>query len=252
MTRTPPQLPRIGIPYRTRKEELNGDFEKMEKYIHAVRRAGAEAIVLSLGLSGPHLENIAKTLDGILLTGSPADVLPARFGADKHPETAPADPDRERTDFALLDHAFKQSKPVLAICYGIQSLNVYLGGTLMQDIPTELGSVIQHDQTTDDERVPDIFHSVEIESGSLLESMAQASAARVNTSHHQCIAQPGRGLRVVSRAQDGVVEAVEWHGDTNWVVGVQWHPERMVENDPLSQTLFSTLVAASRPASTRA
>jgi len=252
MARTPSQLPRIGIPYRTRKEELSGDFDKIEKYIYAVRRAGAEAIVLSLGLSGPHLENIAKTLDGILLTGSPADVLPARFGAEQHAETAPADPDRERTDFALLDHAFKQKKPVLAICYGIQSLNVYLGGTLMQDIPSELGADIRHDQITDDERVPDIFHSVEIVPDSLLESMAQSRQARVNTSHHQCIAQPGRGLRVVSRAEDGVVEAVEWHGDTNWVVGVQWHPERLVESDPLSQTLFSTLVAAARPTSTRA
>lgn len=248
MSKKTPQPPRIGIPYRTRKEELTGDFEKLAKYILAVRSAGAEAVVISLGMSAPHLEKIAATLDGILLTGSPADVVPSRFGARRHPKCADPDPDRERTDFALLEHAFAAQKPVLAICYGIQSLNVFLGGTLVQDIPSEVSTDIEHDWPTDDEPPTDVFHFVHIEPESRLENMAKATKVEVNSSHHQAILKPGGGLRVVSRAPDGVIEAAEWTGDSTWVIGVQWHPERIVQTHPLAQTLFRDLVAASRVA----
>lgn len=252
MSQKTAQPPRIGIPYRTRKEELTGDFAKLEKYVLAARAAGAEPVVLSLGFSAPHIEKIASTLDGILLTGSPADIVPSRFGARRHPECADPDSDRERTDFALLDHAFAEQKPVLAICYGIQSLNVYLGGTLVQDIPSEVSTSIEHDWPGDAERDADLFHTAQIEPGSRLASMAQAAEVQINSSHHQAILEPGRGLRVVSRAPDGVVEAAEWTGDSNWVMGVQWHPERTVQTHPLSQVLFRDLVAAARPAKARA
>ncbi len=248
MSKKKSQPPRIGIPYRTRKEELTGDFGKLEKYILAVRSAGAEAVVISLGMSAPHLEKIAATLDGILLTGSPADVVPSRFGARRHPKCADPDPDRERTDFALLEHAFAAQKPVLAICYGIQSLNVFLGGTLVQDIPSEVSTDIEHDWPTDEEPPTDVFHFVQIEPGSRLEKMAEATKVEVNTSHHQSILKPGGGLRIVSRAPDGVIEAAEWTGDSTWVIGVQWHPERIVQTHPLAQTLFRDLVAAARVA----
>jgi putative glutamine amidotransferase len=248
MSKKTARPPRIGIPYRTRKEELAGDFEKLEKYILAVRAAGAEAVVISLGMSTPHLERIAETLDGIMLTGSPADMVPSRFGARRHPRCADPDPDRERTDFALLEHAFAAQKPVLAICYGIQSLNVFLGGTLVQDIPSEVPSNIEHDWPGDKDRIAELLHNVEIEPGSRLENMAQATKVEVNSSHHQAILKPGGGLRIVSRAPDGVIEAAEWTGDSNWVTGVQWHPERIVQTHPLAQTLFRDLVATARQA----
>ena len=246
MSHKPAHLPRIGIPYRTRKEELTGDFAKLEKYILVVRAEGAEAVVISLGMSAPHLEKIAGTLDGVLLTGSPADMVPSRFGARRHPKCNDPDPDRERTDFALLEHAFAEQKPVLAICYGIQSLNVFLGGTLVQDIPSEIPSDIEHDWPTDEEPATDVFHSVQVEPGSRLESMTQAMEVEVNSSHHQSILKPGRDLHVVAHAADGIVEAVEWTGDSNWVTGVQWHPERIVQTHPLAQTLFRDLVGAAR------
>ncbi|HTU35996.1 MAG TPA: gamma-glutamyl-gamma-aminobutyrate hydrolase family protein, partial [Candidatus Acidoferrum sp.] len=133
MSRMSPEAkPRIGVPYRTRKEELTGEFGKLETYIRAVNAAGGAPVPISLGLSPQHLDRIAWTLDGVLLTGSPADVDPSLFGAAKHPETAEADADRQRTDFALIEHALSEHKPLLAICYGIQSLNVFLGGTLVQ------------------------------------------------------------------------------------------------------------------------
>jgi putative glutamine amidotransferase len=241
---------RVGIPYRTRKEELAGEFDKIMPYIQAVRRAAGEPVVISLGLAAAHLAKISRTLDAVLLSGSPADIEPARFGAERHPECADPDPNRERTDFALLDYAFSENKPVLAICYGIQSLNVFLSGTLIQDIPSELQTPTQHDWNTD-RGEPEPFHAARIEPGSRLAQMAPASEVVVNSSHHQSILQPGRHLRVVSRAPDGVIEAVEWTGDTNWVAGVQWHPERMAQTDSLAQALFRGLIEAASHAPVR-
>jgi putative glutamine amidotransferase len=235
--------PRVGVPYRTRKEELTGDFVKLEKYIRAVNAAGGVPVPISLGLSAQHLERIAWTLDAILLPGSPADIEHSLFGAAKHPETAEADAARQRTDFALIEHALAEHKPLLAICYGIQSLNVFLGGTLVQDIPSELGRQIKHDWESETEQ-GDLFHTVRIEPGSRLAQIAGADEVTVNSSHHQSILEPGRNLRIVSCAPDGVVEAVEWSGDANRVTAVQWHPERMAETDPFAQALFRDLVAA--------
>lgn len=234
--------PRVGVPYRTRKEELTGQSAKLEKYLSSVRRAGGEPVPVSLALASGELERLARTLDAVVLTGSPADIDPSRFGASRHAKCADPDLDRERTDFALLEHSFAENKPVLAICFGIQSLNVFLGGTLIQDIPSELPSPIKHDR--EGKGAVETLHTIRIEPGSRLAEMARASEVSVNSSHHQSIREPGRHLRIASRAPDGVIEAVEWTGDTNWVVGVQWHPERMVETDALAQALFRELVAA--------
>jgi len=239
--------PRVGIPYRTRKEELTGEFSLIGKYVTAVNCAGGEPVVISLGRTSPELQHIARTLDAFLLSGSPADVEPSLFQADRHPQTAASDSDRERTDFALLEHAFSENKPVLAICYGIQSLNVFLGGTLVQDIPSEIGAKVEH-EWEDEQGAPETFHPVLIEQDSLLAQIAGAGEARVNSSHHQSILNPGRDLRVVARAEDQVVEAVEWTGGPQWVVGVQWHPERMADKDPLARDLFRTLIEAARKA----
>jgi putative glutamine amidotransferase len=241
MTAENSHKPRVGVPYRTRKEELTGKRDKMGKYLAAVRQAGGEPVEVSLGLSSEEFKKLAATFDAVLLTGSPADVDPARFGAPRGPKCADPDLARERTDFALLGHCFAEQKPLLAICFGIQSLNVFLSGTLIQDIPSDLGTSITHDWDSDKgER--EAFHTARIEPGSRLAKMAGASDVRVNSSHHQSIREPGRNLRVVSRAPDGVIEAVEWIGDSNWVMGVQWHPERAAETDPLAQKLFRELV----------
>ena len=130
--------PRVGIPYRTRNEELKGERGKYDKYCQAVLRAGGEPVEVSLALPPDQFRKLAGSLDAVVLTGSPADVNPSLYHAARNPESAEADPDRERTDFALLEHAFAEHKPVLAICYGVQSMNVFLGGTLIQDIPSEL------------------------------------------------------------------------------------------------------------------
>jgi putative glutamine amidotransferase len=249
--------PRIGVPYRTKKEQLIGDRAKIGRYLKAVQLAGAEPVDVRLDLSSRDLLALGETLDGVAFSGSPADVDPALFSAPRHAKTAGCDRDRERTDFALLEHCFAKQKPVLAICYGIQSLNVFLGGSLVQDIPDELHSTVEHDAESD-HGSPETFHTVRIEPGSRLSDLAmRATEARVNSSHHQSVLAPGRHLRVTARAADGVIEALELTGGDNaargdhWVMAVQWHPERMVDSDALSLSLFRALASAARKSPVR-
>jgi putative glutamine amidotransferase len=238
--------PRVGVPYRTQKEELAGERSRYDLYVEAVRCSGGEPVEISLGLHPEELKKLAQSLDAFVLPGSPADVDPSLYGASRHPRCGGSDAARERTDFALLEHAFKDGKPVLAICYGNQSLNVFCGGSLVQDIRSELQSDIRHEWSGRAQNVPEPFHTAQIEPGSSLAQLAGAQRARVNSSHHQSILEPGRDLRIVARAADGVVEAVQWIGDGNWVMGIQWHPERMTNDDPLARALFSSLLAAAR------
>jgi putative glutamine amidotransferase len=244
MTTAADRKPRVGIPYRTQTEELSNDRSAYEKYILAVREAGGNPVEISLRCTAADLDSIARKLDAIVLPGSPADVHPLLFKVGAHPDCAISDPRREATDFALLDHALAMQLPVLAICYGIQSLNVFLGGSLIQDIASEAGTQIEHQWQGRSKGVPEPFHPIEIEADSRLARMAGSTEALVNSSHHQSVLETGRNLRVVAQAPDGVVEAVEWLPDTNWILGVQWHPERLTGTTPLAQALFRELVLA--------
>ncbi len=238
--------PRIGVPYRTRNEELKHQRESYDKYLGAICIAGGVPVEISLGRSPEQLEKTVRDVDGFVLSGSPADVEPSLFHAPRHEKAAAADTDRERTDFAVLAHAFAHHKPVLAICYGIQSLNVYLGGSLVQDIPSEVSTGTQH--AWPKHEGPEPHHAAKLEADSRLAQLAGSTEVNVNSSHHQSILVAGKNLRVVGHAPDGVIEAVEWTGDDNWVTGVQWHPERMIYQDPLAQALFRQLISAARKA----
>jgi putative glutamine amidotransferase len=155
---------------------------------------------------------------------------------------------REAADRAVLKHAFAEQKPVLAICYGCQLLNVYLGGTLIQDLRAETGTIVPHrKKDLTPEPKDDPRHSAALEQGSRLAAITGSTYGEVNSSHHQAIAKPGKSLRVTAHAGDGIVEGVEWTGDANWVVGVQWHPERMF-GDAAAERLFAEFVAAARSA----
>ena len=237
---------RVGIPYRTRKEELKNERESYDKYLRAARAAGSDPVEISLGLPASQLAEKIRDLDAFILPGSPADVHPSLFKAVVHPNCSVSDPCREWTDFAILAHALQEQKPVLAICYGTQSLNVFLGGTLVQDIAAETATNIQHPWTA--HAGPEPHHAIAIESGSRLAQLAGSGEIRVNSSHHQSVLAPGKDLRIVARAPDGVVEAIEWTGDSNWVTGVQWHPERMASTDHFAQALFAGFAAAARKA----
>jgi putative glutamine amidotransferase len=233
----PDKAPRIGVPWRTEKQERARDMRYNRDYLEAVRKAGGEPVQISLLSPPAKLAQIAKALDAFVLPGSPADVDPKLYGARAHAKAAKPDVKREKTDFALLKHALPAGKPVLAICYGIQSLNVYLGGSLYQDIPGELPRALTHSRDRDHK---DAMHEVRV-TGGRLAMLAGRPDIRVNSVHHQSVRRPGRGLRVTAKAPDGVIEAVEWTLGPGWALGVQWHPER-TPKDPLAQKLFRRLV----------
>jgi putative glutamine amidotransferase len=245
------ERPRIGVPFRTSAEEAAGKekSQKIEYYYRSLEAAGAEAVPISLKLAPEERTRLAATLDGIVLPGSPADVNPERYCALRHPKTAAADEARERTDFTLLDHAFATGKPVLTICYGTQLLNVYLGGSLIQDIPSAMPRALEHTEDKEHHVYPN--HPVRIDTRSRLVLLAGGTEAQVNSSHHQAIERPGRNLLVTAHAPDGVIEAVEWTANSHWVTGVQWHPERMV-GDGFAAALFRELVNACSKAGVRA
>jgi putative glutamine amidotransferase len=236
---------RVGIPWRTSEEERQGVREKLDNYFDAVRRAGAEPVEVSLNLPGEKLARRLEELDGFVLPGSPADVEPSRYGAARHAKTKTLDPARDRTDSAILDHAIAEHKPVLAICYGCQILNVHQRGTLVQDIPLEKPGHEVHGNTdlAAGAKKGDAAHEATLEHGSRLAQLAGARQVHVNSSHHQAIDKPGTGLRVTARSAEGIIEGVELEGERNWVVGVQWHPERMPD-DSFAQKLFGDFVAA--------
>jgi len=261
MTPANPQLsaasrPRVGIPWRTSHEEANRITNKLQYYFAAVTAAEGEPVPVSLQLSPTELATQVKDLDAFVLPGGPADVNPALYKAPRHAKTHDADENREKTDFAILEHAFVSAKPVLAICYGCQSLNVCLGGTLYQDIASELRTKIEHSKEGLPPDAPDPIHPARIEPGgeiaqlSAISGHANEGAAfdvQINTSHHQSVRDLGHGLRVAAIAPDGVIEAVEHEPHKHWVVGVQWHPERM-KGDALAAALFRALVQATRAA----
>ena len=239
------ERPRIGIPCRTFQEEAENSRPKILNYEDAVRKAGGEPVLLPLA-DPAKLQAILPALDGFVLPGSPADVEPADYGSANRGLSAPADLPREQTDRAILKHAFAEKKPVLAICYGCQLLNVYLGGTLIQDLHAETGTSTAHrKKDITPEPAEDPRHAAAFDPASRLASILGSAQGEINSSHHQAIEKPGKNLSVTAHAGDGTIEGVEWRGDANWVVGVQWHPERMF-GDAFSERLFADFIAAAR------
>lgn len=232
---------RIAIPEPTSTDaEYNG--RSLPPYLEALRTAGAEPVVISLSEPQERVAALLATVEGILLPGSRYDVDPQRYGEARQPECSESDPARAAVDELFLQDAFSLRKPVLAICHGAQTLNVWRNGTLIQDLQTQ----VNH---RPGRGVMDA-HSVKIAAGSRLRRLLPAGVEgepRVNSSHHQAIREAGDNLRVVAVCpQDGAVEAVELDAPDHFVLGVQWHPERTCTHSELSRALFAALVQAAR------
>jgi putative glutamine amidotransferase len=250
--------PRIALPIPTSTDEPYNQ-RSVVAYETAIARSGGEPVRIGLGANPSQIREIAATCHGVCLPGSPADVDPALYGEEAIPETSPADKPRESADRILLEDAQKYGKPVLGICYGVQSLNVWLGGSLVQDLTPlpvnhSAGSSVA------------IAHAALIAEDSVLASLLDASEVihsegfvrlPINTSHHQSVASPGHGLRIVARCpDDGVIEAVELDPTQQthetdapgpqFLIGVQWHPERSYEISAASRALFDRLILEAR------
>lgn len=188
---------------------------------------------------------ILARADALVLTGG-EDVNPARYGEAPHPALGAVSDERDAAEIALVEAARALRLPTLAICRGVQILNVALGGTLIQDIPSEVGSDINHDP---DAPRTTRSHPVSIDTNSRLARAAGVTRMDVNSVHHQAIGRVAPTLRVTATAPDGVVEGVETAPDDPWwCVGVQWHPEDTFESSVLDRRLFAALGAAAEAA----
>ena len=196
-----------------------------EAYVDAVRAAGLTPLVLP-PLEPAELESVASAVRGVVLTGG-EDVDPAMYGAERRTETSDVHRKRDACELELVRIAHRKRLPTLAICRGIQLVNVALGGTLIQDIPRECPSSIDHDQSR--QRAMRV-HDVAIEPGSGLAAAIGDTRIAVNSSHHQAVARVGDGLRITARSPDGIIEGAEWVADDWWMLAVQWHPEELVRD----------------------
>lgn len=225
-----------------------GQNRKMEDYLESVRRAGGEPIEVAVGSEAP--EHLLARVDALVLTGG-GDVDPAFYGQERHAATGDAEPGRDEFEIDLARRAMERNLPLLAICRGVQVLNVAAGGTLVQDIPTAIRSDLAHAVRTPKNL---LCHAITIEPGTRLSRVlgstdAPACSCRVNSRHHQAIDRVGTGLRVSAAAPDGVVEAVEGP-DATFCIGVQWHPENFWRSGEFSP-LFDAFVAAARETRSR-
>jgi putative glutamine amidotransferase len=231
--------PRIGI---TMRLELETDrFYLSRYYSEAVEAAGGIPVHLSLIPRPDYIRAAMSDLDGVLLPGSDSDIDPARYGAEPHPHLGSVHPIKDETDLLVLDEIEKRRLPLFAICFGLQALNVSRGGTLIQDIASQLPQAIKHQQGAPRDRPS---HKVELRNPSLLAEVAGNDQALVNSHHHQAIETVGKDLTATAWTSDGLIEAVEDSRPERFAIGVQWHPELGWEKDPLSQALFARFIAA--------
>jgi putative glutamine amidotransferase len=233
------QRPRIAIPL-PHGGDLEYALRAIPQYERAVELAGGEPVRIPLDRTPAEVMKLIERCDAVLLPGSKADVDPAKFGAVRHEKTDAADPKRDTVDELLLQDAYNMHKPVLGICYGLQILNVYRSGTLVQHIE----STVNHEAGR---KVP-VAHNVEIEPGSKLAEILGASGTiPANSSHHQSANVIGDGLKITARCpEDGIIEAIEGTSPDHFVVAVQWHPERSFEEDERSRNIFRALVEAAK------
>jgi len=172
--------------------------------------------------------------DGIILSGG-EDVDPKFYDEDPHPQLGSTTPERDFVEIAMVKYALENNIPLLAICRGVQILNVALGGTLVQDIPSQVNEPIQHSQIVNRSRDT---HWVTISNNSKLYQLIGSERVRVNSLHHQAIGHVANDLRVVAKSSDGIVEAVEYIHPTTFTIGVQWHPESMANTNEQMNKIF--------------
>lgn len=215
---------RIGVVHQ-------GHEEKLEAYVRRCAAAGAETEVL-LWDGDPEAD--ARRFDALVLCGGD-DVDPARFGEERHPTVELANSRRDEYEIRIVREAVARGVPLLGVCRGGQVMNVALGGTLVQHVP-DLPGALPHKGGT--------RHEVDLVEGTLLRALAARPSASVNSYHHQAAGRVAPPLRVSARSRDGVVEALEGDPARPFLVGVQWHPEREGNDEPLAQGLFDALVQA--------
>ena len=237
--------PLIGI---TMRLEIESDrFYLGRSYSEALEFFDAVPLHISLIPKKKYVSEIMKCLDGVLLPGSDSDIDPEIYSEDPVPKLKKVVPEKDSTDLLVLEEADRLNMPILGICFGMQALNVHRGGSLIQDIETQIDEPIKHEQGLPLSRVS---HVIKVKSKSRLSGFISDSKSdkkvKVNSHHHQSIKKLGRDLIETAWTNDGVVECIEGVEKNRYVLGVQWHPEISFENDSLSKEIFKSFVEECR------
>jgi len=224
--------------------ELETDrFYLARHYSEAIEAAGGAPVHISLIPNPGYISSVMDELDGVLLPGSDSDIDPLRYGTEPHPHLGSVHPVKDETDLLVLDEIEKRRLPLFAICFGMQALNVSRGGTLIQDIPSQLPRAIKHQQGAPRDRPS---HAIKLAKTSLLLALASAEQVLVNSHHHQAVDKVGSDLVATAWTSDGLIEAVEDSRPERFALGVQWHPELGWQRDPLSKALFERFIAEAK------
>lgn len=234
--------PLIGIPSR-RDQSSRGSpvFAQSQTYVEAVTTAGGAPVLIPLNLDEGALRAIYERLDGLLLAGG-EDVHPKHYDEAIHEKCGKIDEPRDAVELTLARWALADGLPILAICRGPQVLNVAAGGTLYQDIASQVPGSLKHDFRPDYPRNY-LAHQVTINGDSHLATVLGQSQITVNSLHHQAVKDLAPSFKIVAQAPDGVIEAIEGH-DHPFALGVQWHPEELLEDAPPMRRLFEEFVSA--------
>jgi putative glutamine amidotransferase len=233
--------PIIGITgaYVNHNEYMEGVYVHHD-YHKSVAANGGIPIILPFINSEIAIETL-PICDGIILSGG-EDVDPKFYGQDPHPNLGPTTPERDSAEIAIVKYALENDIPILAICRGVQILNVALGGTLIQDIPSQVNEPILHSQKID--RSQDTHWAI-VSKDSKLYQLLDSERIRVNSLHHQALGRIANDLRIVAQSSDGIVEAVEYNHPTTFTMGVQWHPESMAATNKEMNNLFAEFIKSS-------
>jgi putative glutamine amidotransferase len=239
-----PVYPLIGIPSRRDRSSRGSPvFAQKQTYVEAVAITGGAPLLIPLNLDEGALRAIYERLDGLLLAGG-EDLHPRYYGEAIHEKCGQIDEARDIVEMKLTRWALAEGLPILAICRGIQVLNVAEGGTLYQDIASQVLGSLKHDCWPDHPRNY-LAHQVTVNGDSYLAAVLGHRQIGVNSSHHQAVKDLALRFRVVARATDGLIEAIEGH-DHPFALGVQWHPEELLEDVPSMRRLFEDFVSAAR------
>lgn len=220
----------------------NAIMRQNETYIQAVKKAGGVPVLLPCVSEIEQIRAMVDSIDGLLVAGGP-DVSPLCFGEEPCPGLGTVTPLMDEFELPLIREAIAARKPVLGICRGMQSLNVALGGTLYQDISSQLKDVLQHRQNAPRDYTA---HTVALTAGSQIARIFGTTELRVNTFHHQAVKQVATDLIATAHAPDGIIEAIEIRDSHQFVIGVQWHPECMWNSKYNYDQLFASFVNSAR------
>ncbi len=237
--------PNIGVTPDLVSEQTAGEFPTYRlkvAYAEAVFRAGGLPLVLAYAEDRALIDSYLDRVSGLVVTGGAFDVSPELYGESARPGLGDLKESRTAFELTLIRGALERSLPLLGICGGMQLLNVVAGGTLIQDIQRELPHAVDHEQKHDRAQPQ---HPVEIRDGTLLSELVGKGQVMVNSTHHQAVGKPGKDVVISAVATDGVVEGIELRS-ASFALGVQWHPELLINAMPLHLGLYRGLVSKAR------